>query len=155
MTALCVIIGWVCKTYLTFGPIRVSFENVPILLTGIVLGPIRGALVGIMADLIACVLAANPINPIITLGAASVGIISGLFSHYIYNRKSYSRILQSVLSAHIIGSMVIKSAGLYHIYQYALELVALRVPLYIGIAIVESYFIWIILKNKKISEFGR
>ena len=30
MTALCVVIGLVCKTYLTFGAIRITFENLPV-----------------------------------------------------------------------------------------------------------------------------
>ena len=37
--------------------IRISFENLPILFAGIFLGPLHGMIVGVVADLVGCVLA--------------------------------------------------------------------------------------------------
>ena len=61
--------------------IRISFENLPIIIAGFSLGPIAGALVGTVADLIGCVLYGYSINPIITVGAASVGLVAGVISN--------------------------------------------------------------------------
>ena len=57
----------------------------------------------------------------------------------------------SVLTAHAVGSMLIKSVGLYF-YGYALPILLTRVPLYLGIGLAESYLIWLLLKNKRISS---
>ena len=58
--------------------IRISFENLPVLLAGITLGPLAGALVGGVADLLGCLLYGYAINPVVLLGAVSVGFVSGL-----------------------------------------------------------------------------
>ena len=48
LTAMSVVIGIFCKTVLNFadGLFRITFENLPIILGGIMFGPIIGALIG-------------------------------------------------------------------------------------------------------------
>lgn len=150
LTALSVVIGFVCKTYFTFGAIRITLENMPVLLAGILLGPVYGGVVGIAADLVTAPVTGS-VNPIITLGAASVGIISGVVWKYIVKNKTFLSVLLAVMPSHVIGSMLIKSFGLWYFYSYALQLCLLRVPLYIGIALAETYLIYIILKNNQLS----
>lgn len=152
MTALCIIIGLVCKRFLTFGAIRITFENIPVLLAGIWLGPVCGAAVGMAADLISAPLSGFGINPVITLGAASIGAVSGIVFKYVFKRKiTFLSLMLSVLSAHTVGSMVVKSLGLYFM-GYAWQLLAARIPLYIAIGLAESYIIYILLKNKLFKE---
>ena len=153
MTALCVVIGLVCKTYLTFGAIRITFENLPVLLAGIVLGPVYGAVVGIASDLISAPLSGFGINPVITLGAALIGFVSGILSNHVLKKKSFLSITASCITAHSVGSMLVKSAGLL-MYSYPIQMVLLRVPLYLAIGAVESYFIYCLLKNKAILNFS-
>ena len=154
MTALSVVIGWVCKTYLTFGDgsVRVTFENIPVILSGIWLGPVLGCLVGASADVVSALLSGYSINPIITLGAASVGLVSGIVFKYVPMDKKigWFKIWLSVFSAHCIGSVIIKSFGLY-LYGYAV-LMWIRIPLYIGIALAETYIIYILYNNKGVSS---
>ena len=57
---------------------RFSFENTPIIFAGMIFGPIVEALVGTVADLVGCVMVAYEINPLVTLGAALIGLISGI-----------------------------------------------------------------------------
>ena len=87
MIALSVIIGIFCKTFLNFGAglWRITFENVPILMSGIVMGPLVGGVVGLSSDLLSYFLSAQayPPNLVVTLGAALVGIISGLVSKFL------------------------------------------------------------------------
>ena len=40
----------------TMGPIRISFENLTILMAGIMFGPLVGMTVGICADVIGCII---------------------------------------------------------------------------------------------------
>ena len=58
LTALSIVIGIFCKNYLNFGNglFRVTFENFPIILSGILFGPVVGALVGVCSDVLSYVL---------------------------------------------------------------------------------------------------
>lgn len=152
MTALSVVIGWVCKTYLTFGDgsVRITFENIPVILSGIWLGPWMGALVGASSDVISALLSGYSINPIITVGAAGVGLVSGLVFKYVHINKKMFAVAVSVFSAHCVGSVIIKSFGLW-LYGYAV-LMWVRMPLYIGIAFAETYIIYILYNNKGVSS---
>lgn len=149
MTALCIVIGLVCKRFLTFGAIRVTFENLPILLAGFLLGPIYGGAVGMAADLVSAPLSGFGINPVITLGAASVGVIAGLFSGYVIKTKGFLYTFLATISSHLVGSMIIKSLGLF-MYGYTWQMLALRIPLYFVIGIAEAYAVHILLRNKRI-----
>ena len=86
LVAISVIIGIFCKNFLNFGAgpfaglFRVTFENLPIILAGILYGPVIGGVVGLATDLISYLLSNQmyPPNLIVTLGAISVGVIAGL-----------------------------------------------------------------------------
>ena len=153
LTALCVVIGWVCKAYLTFGAIRITFENIPVLLSGILLGPLYGAAVGAASDVVSALLSGFGINPVITVGSAMIGAVSGLFSEYIMKKNGFVRVWSVSLFSHAIGSMMIKSFGLW-MYDYAWQLLALRVPLYIVIGTAEAYIIYIMLKNRHLMSLA-
>ena len=56
---------------------RFSLENTPIILSGIAFGPGAGTLVGLVADIVGCVMVGYTINPLVTLGAVAIGLISG------------------------------------------------------------------------------
>ena len=78
-SALLAAISIVCGKYLAFNMgdfLRFSFENLPIIFAGMAFGPLIGALVGVVADLVGCLLVGYAINPIITVGAAAIGLIS-------------------------------------------------------------------------------
>lgn len=154
LTALSVLIGMVCKNYLTFGAIRITFENLPVLLAGILLGPIYGGAVGMAADLVTAP-STGSVNPFITLGAALIGVVSGIIWRYLVKSKGFVGVLCATVSAHVVGSMVVKSFGLWYFYGYAMQLCLLRIPVYLCIALAETYLIYIILKNKRISSAFR
>ncbi len=153
LTAMSVVIGIFCKTLLNFGGglYRVTFENLPILISGIMFGPIVGGVVGLAADIISYLLSPQiyPINPIVTLGAFSVGLVSGVFSRYIVKKRGYARIIFSSLFAHVVGSMIIKPIGLFQFYGWA---VLWRVPLYLVIAPLEIIIICLMYRNHSVKK---
>ena len=53
LVAMSVIIGIFCKSVLNFGGglFRITFENLPIIISGIVFGPVVGGVVGVGSDL--------------------------------------------------------------------------------------------------------
>ena len=134
LAAMAVVIGTVCKLYFTFGSIRITFENLPVLLSGILFGPIAGGLVGACADLITCVTSSQPsINPLITLGAASVGLFAGLISRLFKNKTGILRLLPCVFIPHIIGNLILKNISLYLMWFHPYSLL-LRIPTYLCVA---------------------
>ena len=153
LAAISVVIGIFCKNFLNFGEglFRITFENFPIILAGIAYGPIVGACVGAVSDIVSFMLSTQTfaISPIVTLGAATVGAVSGLMSHYVIKREGVARVLISVISAHAVGSLVIKSIGLFVYYEW---LVLWRIPTYIAIAVLEALLICALYKNKYIAK---
>ncbi len=150
LTALSVIVGWFCKAHFTFGAIRITFENLPIILAGIAFGPLAGAIVGGAADVLSALLSGFAINPLITLGAAAVGLTAGAISRPIYNRKGFFKTLAVVMSSHCVGTMVIKTFALWKM-GYAVPLCLLRLPTYLFIGLIETYMIYNIMKNKHLA----
>jgi ECF transporter S component (folate family) len=133
--------------------IRISFENLPIILGGIAIGPLAAMLIGVVADLTGCVLYGYSINPIITLGAAAVGLVSGLMGKYIVKGPLILQIIASVMTSHIIGSVLIKSYGLavWYLDKYSLgywEFVAWRLLNYVIVGTLEGILLYVLFKNK-------
>ena len=138
LTAISVVIGIVCKNFLNFGGglFRITFENLPIILSGILYGPVAGGLVGAASDFISYLLSSQiyPPNFIVTVGATAVGIVSGFVPRYMIKKKGRAQIIISGALAHAVGSMIIKPIGLYSYYG---ALVLWRIPLYFVIAPIE------------------
>ncbi len=151
LTAMSVVIGIFCKNFLDFGVppglFRISFENLPIILSGLIFGPIVGGVVGLATDLISYLLSSQvyPPNLIVSLGATMVGVVSGLVSRVVIKKEGYPRIIISAAAAHLVGSMIIKPIGLFAFYSWA---VLWRIPVYIVIASVEIFIICLLYKNK-------
>ena len=132
--------------------IRISFENLPVMLSGIVLGPIGGALVGGVADLLGCLLYGYEINPIVLRGAVSVGFLSGLVGHGALQKKTIPRVVLAVLLAHAVGSVLIKSVGLarWYLASYDLGLfqfVLWRLVNYLIVGTAECVILCLLLGN--------
>lgn len=147
-TALSIVFG----KYLSISTelFRISFENLTILMAGVFFSPFYGAAVGICADLIGCLMVGYSINPIITFGAASVGFASGICFKLLsrLGLKGAKRLYPAVMSGHILGSMMIKSIGLWVYYRQPFAILIWRVPLYIVIGAAEFYIIYLLMKNR-------
>ena len=153
LTAVSVVIGIVCKNFLNFGGglFRVTFENLPIILAAILMGPAVGGAVGVASDLISYMLSSQiyPPNLLVTAGAAAVGIMAGIVSKYLVKERGSKQVVLSALSAHALGSMIIKPIGLYKFYGI---LVLWRVPLYLLIAPIEILMLCFIFKRKSLNR---
>ena len=159
LSAMSVVIGIFCKNFLDFGNglFRITFENFPIILSGIAFGPIIGACVGAVSDIVSFMLSTQSfvISPIVTLGAAMVGAVSGFMSHYVIKRDGVLRVVVSVVSAHLVGSIIIKSLGLFVYYEW---LVLWRIPTYAIISTLETVLLCHLHKSSaftKIFRLGR
>lgn len=132
--------------------LRFSFENLPIILAGIMFGPAVGATVGCVADLVGCVLVGYTVNPLVTVGAAAIGLTAGVVSHFVFHRFSLAQIITSVAMSHIVGSVIIKSIGLMVYYDQPLILLMLiRLGNYAIISAIEAALIYLLLRNRAVS----
>ena len=65
--------------------LRISFESIPVILAGMWLGPIPGAIVAVVADFLGTILSGyGTWFPPLVLGPLSVGILSGVSTKYIF-----------------------------------------------------------------------
>ncbi len=130
---------------------RFSLENLPILLAGIFFGPIVGGAVGLVADLLGCVLVGYAINPFITAGAVLVGVLSGLTVRLSTRCGRPLRpiaVILAVAAAHIVGSMVVKSVGMAVYYATPLPALLWRVPIYIATGALEAPLLILLARSK-------
>ena len=137
--------------------VRISFENLPVILAGIVLGPLAGAMTGAVADLVGCLAYGYSINPLITLGAAAVGLVSGSASLLLRKSPLLLRISLSAVLAHLVGSVLIKTAGLaaWYLASYEIgyaELVLWRLLNYTIIAVLEITLLYILLRHRGVAR---
>lgn len=154
LIALSIVIGIVCKDLFTFGVYyRITFENLPIIFAAITLGPIYGAAAGLCGDVISCLLSTNPnINPIITLGAISVGLFSGIVAKLI-RKEGLLRIIAAAACGHLIGQVIIKSIGKIIVFGMPAIGILIGLGLSAAICIVEVTAIDLLLKNKAVNKY--
>lgn len=152
LVALSVVFGKLLAVNITQS-FRISFENLPVLLAGIAFGPWIGAMTGMAADLIGCLVVGFAVNPIITFGAACVGLVSGAVSHFILVKRNQRSILLSVAAAHLIGSILVKSIGIYLWYGTPLSALWLRVPIYLVTGTAEAYLILLLFQSRAINRY--
>ena len=133
--------------------LRFSFENLPILLAALHIGPIAGMLVGVIADLLGCLMVGYAINPMVTLGAAVIGLFGGIMPRILPKKLPvFFRLAISVLAAHICGSVVIKTVGLAAYYSMPFMILMLwRLLNYAIIAALEIALLYLLTKNRAIA----
>ena len=154
MSALSIIFG----KYRAFNVgtvLRFSLENLPIVFSGLAFGPLAGAVVGLVSDLIGCLLVGYEINPLVTLGAAVIGLSAGavrlLFPKL--TKRLWLTVLLSELIAHLLGSVVIKTVGLAVYYSMPFIILMLwRLLNYLIIGIIEGALIYVLMKNPAIGK---
>ncbi len=150
LCAASVTLGYIAKVIFGTGPLRVTFENLPIIFSGMVFGPLWGTAVGVIADLLSCLFAGQAPLPLITVGTAVVGMVAGI-SAYSMKKRTFSALLVTELSAQMLGSALIKSLAL--LVYYPLPALLPRIPIYIGIAIAETSLLYTLFKNPAIEKF--
>ncbi len=157
-TALLVAMSIVLGKYLAINlgeTMRFSFENLPILLAGMMFGPVGGLVAGIASDIIGCFLVGYAINPLVTVGAASIGFFSGI-AYMLMKRTRlpyWLKISVPVFLAHLIGSVTLKTLGLSQFYDMPfLVLMLWRCLNYLIIGTAEYVLIYFIMKNKVIKS---
>ncbi len=156
MTALSIVLGKFLAINVT-EMIRIGLENLPIILVAVTLGPVRAAMVAVVADLLGCVLRGYTINPVVTLGACAFALVCGFLFKYIKSPANIARLTIAVIPAHFIASVVIKTIGLasFYLANYNIgfgTLFFIRLTVYALTAVVEIFAVLFLLKSKAINK---
>lgn len=150
--SLLVAVSIVCGKFLQFPvgeALRFSLENLPILLAGAAFGPLAGALVGTVADLIGCLAVGYAINPLVTLGAAAIGLVGGGVYRLAGKLPLGWRVTLAVAAAHLVGSVVIKTFGLAQFYTIPFgTLILWRLFNYAIVGAAEGLLLAALMRNK-------
>ncbi len=147
-------IGIILGKFLAFNVtefMRFSLENITIIFSGIVFGPLLGAVVGAVQDLVGCLAVGYTINPIITLGSALIGAVSGAVWLMAKRLSAPLRLGLSVLISHLLGSVIVKSIGLAVFYSLPFDVTALwRLLNYTIVGTVEAFILYYLFKSKQL-----
>ena len=155
LTALSIVCGKFLK--IPVGDVlRFSFENLPILFAGLVFGPVEGVLVGVVADLLGCVLYGYAVNPLVTAGAVCIGLVSGLGGIALRRLPLVWRVVLTTTAAHLVGSVVVKTLGLAQYYSMPLlPLMGWRSLNYVIVGVAEAFALCLLLRNKGIQRLTK
>ena len=136
--------------------LRFSFENLPILFAGLVFGPMEGVLVGVVADLLGCVLYGYAVNPLVTLGAVCIGLLAGLGGRCLRRWPIPWRVALTTAVAHLVGSVGIKTLGLAQYYAMPLlPLMGWRLLNYLVVGVVEAVLLCLLLRHSGIRRLTK
>lgn len=141
--------------------LRFSLENMPIIFAGMAFGPIAGLSVGVVADLVGCIMVGYTINPVVTLGAAAIGLVSGAAYSLLKKTRMHPTLITAVtvFFAHLIGSLLIKTPGLAAYFDMPFGILLLwRILNYAVVGVIDGAVVHILLRNKgirmQIKEIG-
>ena len=115
MTAIAVITNCFSIT-VNSGANSISFNYVICSLAGIFFGPISGGIVGILGDLIGCLIAPKgPFNPFIMIASGLIGVLSGI-AFKIPKLNVYLKIIIGYVLIFIVCTLGLNTFGLWFFY---------------------------------------
>lgn len=128
-SALLAAMGVVLGQYLSIkigDSIRIGFGALPVVLAGALFGPWVGLLVGAISDIVGCAIfyGLGNLIPLVTLGMMAEGFLAGVIA----KRKTPARLVLATVSARVVGSLLLRSLGLYLRYKTPLITLLIRVP---------------------------
>ena len=145
LTAMSIVFARVLS--ISSGFVRFNLGSMPTLLAAVLFGPVEGFAVGAVADMIGGTLSGYAINPLITLGAGSIGLTAGLLWRALPNLRLGLRTQISVFAGHAVGSIVINSLALHLFYNYPWSVLVTRIPNALVLAAVNTVLVRLLLEN--------
>ena len=91
---------------------RFSIEAIPTILAGMFFGPVAGALVGFVADLVGCLFSGFGYNPLFCVPPILYGMCGGLFRRVLAKKVSFWTVLLTIAPAAVFGSILYQSWAL-------------------------------------------
>lgn len=152
LAAISIVLSRFCVIYFT-DSLRLSFGNIPIIITGLLFGPIAGALVGAVTDILGSLLFSGlGWYPPLTVTPVIIGLVAGLLRRFVLKRQQFYRFAAATLIANALGTICWSTFCLSKLYGTPFwTLAGVRVPFYIGVALLEALVIFVLFKSKVFS----
>ena len=96
---------------------RFSIEAIPIVVAGLLFGPIAGGSVGFVADLVGCLFSGYGYNPLFCVPPILYGVLAGLLRFLLYRKTDLWRIILIYLPPVVFGSILYQSWSLAFVYN--------------------------------------
>ena len=96
---------------------RFSIEAIPIVVAGLLFGPIAGGSVGFIADLVGCLFSGYGYNPLFCVPPILYGVLAGLLRFLLYRKTDLWRIILIYLPPVVFGSILYQSCTLAWVYN--------------------------------------
>ena len=96
---------------------RFSIEAIPIVIAGLLFGPLAGGIVGFVADLVGCLFSGYGYNPLFCVPPILYGVLAGLLRFLLFKKTDIWRILLVYLPPVVIGSILYQSWSLAVVYN--------------------------------------
>lgn len=139
---------------------RFSIEAVPIFLSGILFGPLAGAMVGFSADFIGCLFTPFGYHPILSLPPILYGLAGGVFREFIYRKASLGRIFLAYFVPVLLGSVLYQSAALAALFfegpflKGFLSFLSTRSVQFSVVLILDTVITYLLIKSRVFETMG-
>jgi len=149
LIAISIILSRFLSFYLTES-LRVSLEYFPIILSGIIFGPIAGAVVGGLSDFLGSSLfSGTGFFPPLIVGPIMAGLLSGFFAKYFFKNKLdlWWKYIVLVMSVDLLCNLLWGTFALSLLLGTPfLPYLAFRAPIKICIAIADAHLVFAVHK---------
>ncbi len=140
---------------------RISLEAVPVILAGLLFGPVAGGLVGFVADFVGCMFSPYGFNVMFILPPILYGVCSGLLRNVVVEKFTYVRLLLTQMPAFVFGAMLWQSLVLTYVYagdgafwQNYLVRLGARGFQYAVTLVVDTLVIYLLFKSRLFHRLG-
>ncbi len=140
--------------------VRISFEAVPIILAGLLFGPLAGGLVGFCADLLGSLMTFG-FTPMLCLPPVLVGLCCGLVSKWLRQKMTPIRLIAALLVIFFGAYVFWQSFALTYVFggesafwQNYLVRVGMRSIQFSLIAIVDGLIVHLLFSRNIFSRLG-
>lgn len=129
--------------------VRISFGSIPIMLAGMLFGPVAGGFTGAVADIVGSTLFSGMgWYPPITIPAILSGIIPALLKPVLLKKITIWRVYAVILLSNLVTSIGLTTwllSGLYGTGYF--ELLVVRAPITAAVTIIEGLVVYVLYKR--------
>ena len=135
--------------------LRLGFGETPLMMSGLLFGPVIGGLSGLVADMVGFVInPQGPWHPGFTLSSMMWGVIAGLFAMYFRSKKekkeifTLTRVAITVAVATLVISLGLNTLWLSRLYGKGfIALIPGRIITFFVSTPIQSYIITVLMKH--------
>ena len=140
---------------------RFSIEAIPIVIAGLLFGPVAGGCVGFVADLVGCLFSGFGYNPLFCVPPILYGVLPGLLRFLVAKKADLPRIGLLYLPPVVIGSILYQSVTLAWVYNskgsFSASLtyfLTTRSIQFVVTIIIDAVLTWLLFRTKLFERAG-